>query len=55
MIKTCLFISGKVMTGGEELVELWHKEPASIIWLDLFENTLMQRQNYFSQNLDYTH
>ena len=37
MIKADLFIAGKLMSGGEELIELWRREPDSIIWLDLFE------------------
>lgn len=40
MVKTSLFISGKLMTGTEELIELWHKEPSSIIWVDLYEHDI---------------
>ena len=45
MIKTHLFISGNLMSGGEELIELWHKEPDSIIWLDLFEIDIATEEN----------
>jgi magnesium transporter len=38
MIKTCLFLPGKVLTGGSELIDRWRKEPASAIWLDLCDN-----------------
>jgi len=38
MIKACLFISGKMMVGGQDLVDLWQKDPESMIWLDLCDN-----------------
>ena len=38
MIKTCLFKSGKLTTGGPELIEQWRNDPAAAIWLDLYEN-----------------
>jgi len=38
MIKTCLFLSGKLMTGGRELIDQWSKEPTSMIWVDLSDN-----------------
>lgn len=39
MIKTCLFSSGKLLSGGPELIDEWKKDPKSLIWLDLFDNT----------------
>jgi magnesium transporter len=38
MIKACLFISGEIMVGGQDLVDLWRKDPESMIWLDLYDN-----------------
>jgi len=38
MIKTYLFLSGTMQTGGPELIDLWRKEPASMIWIDLSDH-----------------
>lgn len=35
MIKVSLFLNGKMITGGEELISLWHKETSSVIWVDM--------------------
>lgn len=37
MLKAHLFISGEMMVGGQDLVDLWRKDPESTIWLDLSE------------------
>lgn len=38
MIKTRLFLSGNVQTGGVELIDTWRKEPMATLWVDLSEN-----------------
>jgi len=35
MIKVWLFQSGEWLSGGGELIEVWRKDPTSIIWADL--------------------
>ena len=37
-IKIQLFLSGELLIGGKELVDLWHKEKAATIWVDLYKN-----------------
>lgn len=38
MIKTRLFLSGNMQTGGAELIDVWRKEPMATLWADFSEN-----------------
>ncbi len=38
MIKTRLFLPGREQCGGEELVDVWLREPEAMIWVDLSDN-----------------
>lgn len=38
MIKTRLFLSGEMQSGGIELIEAWQQDANSMIWVDLSDN-----------------
>jgi magnesium transporter len=50
MIKTRLFLSGKMQTGGDELVAVWLKEPEAMIWIDLTNNDKQEEAEFLESN-----
>ena len=50
MIKARLFLSGELQTGGEELVEVWRKQPESTIWVDLIDNDKNEEAEFLKSN-----
>lgn len=50
MIKASLYLNGKMITGGEELIALWKKEPSAVIWLDLSGGEKSEESQFLESN-----
>lgn len=51
MIKTWLCLSGKLTTGGSELVDLWRDDPTAIIWIDLCGNDKKEESEFLETKI----
>ncbi|MDX1810757.1 MAG: magnesium/cobalt transporter CorA [Gammaproteobacteria bacterium] len=49
MIKTTLFLPDKILLGGNELIDTWHIEPDSVIWVDLSRNEISEEAEFLKQ------
>ncbi len=46
IVKTWLHMSGKLFTGGSELIDEWRKTPSAMIWVDLCENDKIEEASF---------
>jgi magnesium transporter len=52
VIKTWLFHAGQLTAGGEELVEVWLKEPEAMIWVDLSNNDKIKEAEFLESKFN---